>query len=230
MNKNLKTTCLYGIIKPNSEKKHRMDDSRLFEKDMQYAVLLKKVKVFFGNNNKGNKTLLGLQNSYINYIDGKRIDKEYEGGEKIGENIEIKELNMEENEYIKNFEMQFNDYITYIKIITSKEKSIEFGERPEKLVTILNFEGENMIQFFWGDYDDEGISAIGFKYTNRKNFIFGTILPILKLRYKFIHDNKFKNRINKEKEDLLKDNESMEYLYRACLLPDTCFSRIIKYC
>ena len=63
MNKNLKSTCLYGVIKPNSENKHWMDDSNLFKKDIQYAVLLKKIKVFFGKNIKGNETLLGMQSS-----------------------------------------------------------------------------------------------------------------------------------------------------------------------
>lgn len=230
MNKNLKSTCLYGVIKPNSEKKHRMDDSNLFKKDIQYAVLLKKIKVFFGKNIKGNETLLGIQSSYINYFDGKKIDKEYEGCEIKDENVKIQEMNMVGNEYINHFELQFDDFINYIKISTSKGKSIEFGKMPEKVITILNFEGDNMIQFFWGDYDDEGISALGFKYSTRKKFIFGTILPILQLRYKFVHDNEFKSKIEKDKEEILKNNESMTYLYRACLLPDTCFSRIIKFC
>ena len=56
MNLNLKTTCLYGIIKTNSEKKKiRFDDSNLFPKEMQFGVLLKKLKIYFGKNAKEKK-------------------------------------------------------------------------------------------------------------------------------------------------------------------------------
>ena len=232
MNLNLKTTCLYGIFKANSEKKKiRFDDSNLFPKEMQFGVLLKRLKIYFGKNTEEHKTLLGFESTYINYINGQKKDVEYKGATKNEEDIEIKELIIEQNDYIKFFEFDFEDYITYIKIISFKGKEIEFGERPEKVKVILDYEGDNMIQFFWGDYYDEyGITAIGFKYTTRKKFIFGTIMPILKLRYKLSHDEQFKKKYNDNYKELLKGNNSMIYLYKTCILPDTCFSRIIKYC
>ena len=134
------------------------------------------------------------------------------------------------NDYIKNFELAFDEFITYCKIISLKGKEIEFGEKPEKILTILNYEGNNMIQFFWGDYNKEGINAIGFKYIPFKTFIFSSILPILQLRYKLMHDEKFKENCKNKFKQLLKDDISMAYLYRTCILPGTCFSNIIKFC
>ena len=167
----------------------------------------------------------------LDYINGKRLDVPYKGPSKKEEDIEIKELVIEKNDYITLFEFDFFDYITYIKIISFKGKEIEFGERPEKVKIILDYHGDNMIQFFWGDYyEEEGITAIGFKYTTREKFIFGAILPILKLRYRLNHDIKFQKIFKNNYKELLKDNTSMIYLYKTCLLPDTCYSRRIKYC
>ena len=137
---------------------------------------------------------------------------------------------MEENDYIKYFELVFDDFISYIKLISFKGKEIEFGVRPEKVLTILDYDKNNMIQFFWGYYDKEGISAIGFKYIPHQTFIFGTIIPILRLRYKLMHEEEFKTKCQVKYEQLKRDDESMAYLYKTCLLPDTCFSSIIKFC
>ena len=234
MKKNIKSVALYGLIKPNSDTKHRFDDSKLFEKNSQFAVLLKSIRIYFGNNKSDHKTLVGMQASYINYINSQKLKGEFHGAEKLSDEIEDKELVMEGNDYIQNFELNFDEdfnYINYIRIISSKGKEIEFGERGEKTEKILNYsgDGDNMIQFFWGDYDEEGINAISFKYINRKQFIFGTRIPILYLRYKISHSEEFKKKCF-EMKDSLKDNKPMEYLFRSCLLPDTIFAKIIKYC
>jgi hypothetical protein len=230
MKKNIRSTCLYGIIKPNSTEKHRFDDTNLFSKDMLYAIKLKSIKFYFGKNNKGNQTLIGYEASYINYITGQKIEQPYQGGEINGDDIIIKELVMEETDYIKYFEIAFEEFITYAKIISFKGREIEFGKKPEKVLTILDYDNNNMIQFFWGDYDKEGINAIGFKYIPCQTFIFGTIIPILRLRYRLAHEEDFKQKCQDNYEQLKKDDISMAYLYRACLLPGTIFSSIIKYC
>ena len=233
MKQKLKTTNLFGIINPDNEKKRRFDESKIFSEEMHYSILLDKIKIYFGTNKKGNNNFLGFESSYINYTNGQKLKGEYHGMDKTEENIEIKEMVMKEYEYINNFEFAFDNdfnYITYLKIISSKGNELEFGERPEKLTALINYKGDNMIQFLWGYYDnDEGIKAIGFKYTSRKQFIFHRILPILGLRYKIIHDKEFKNKIEKKNKLLIKDI-SMIYLYRACKLPEAIFAKIIKYC
>ena len=227
MKKKLKTMTLFGVIKPDTDKKHRFDESDLFPKEIQYAILLKTLKIYFGNNNKGNATLLGFEASYINYINGQRIEGKYQGAAKTEENIDVKELVMKENEYINNLELDFDNFISYFKLMTSKGNELEFGVRPEKVKTLINYEGDNMIQFLWGYYDDEGINAISFKYIPRNIFIFGSIIPILWLRYRINDNTEFKKKYEKNYKELINDT-SMIYLYRACLLPEAIFSRIIK--
>lgn len=232
MDKTLSSVNLFGIIIPNSDKKHRFDESNLFSEQMHYAIFLKKIKMYFGNNNKGNKTLLGFEASYINNINGQKVNGKYQGIERKADNIEAKEFVMKENEYINNFELGFDNfynYIAYIKLISSKGNELEFGKRPENPITLVNYKGDNMIQFFWGDYhDDEGIIALAFKYTPRKQFIFGSRFPILWLRYRLNHDEEFKKKIGENYQKL--DDISNIYLYRACLLPEAIFSKILKYC
>ena len=226
----MKTTSLYGLIYPDLDPQCRFDDSNLFKEKEQFGVLLKRIKIYFGKNIKANTALLGFEASYANCLTGKNIDVEYRGGKKDGNEVQIKELIMEKNDYINNFEINFEDDITYIRLTSYNGKEIEFGKRPDKVITILNFEGENMIQFFWGDYTDEGIKAIGFKYTPKKVFHFVKIVPILRLRYKLNNDEIFKNKYKDNYKELLKDNNCMLTLFRTCLLPDTCFSKVIKYC
>lgn len=229
---NSKSVAKYGVIKPNSINRKRFDDSKLFPKSDHYAVLLKKLKVYFGKNKFGKKALLDFEAYFINYKNGQKIESGLHGAILDEEEIDTQEIIVQENDYITNFEMAFLDTINYIKISSKKGKIIEFGERPEKPIKILNYEGDNMIQFFWGDIEsEEGINAIGFKYISRKNFVFGSILPIIKLRYKLNHDEKFKNTYEKNYKELLKNEDiSMIYLLKTCLLPNTVFSRIIKYC
>ena len=56
----------------------------------------------------------------------------------------------------------------YLKISSDKDKEIEFGERKGDLITILNFQGDNMIQCFFGNYDKFGINSLGFYYPDDK--------------------------------------------------------------
>ena len=226
----MKTTCLYGLIYPDLDPNCRFDDSNLFKEKEKFDILLKRIKIYFGKNIKGNTAFLGFEATYKNYITSETTDAEYKGGKQVGNEIQIRELSVEYNDYINNFELNFENDITYIRITSYKGKEIEFGKRPDKTITILNYEGDNMIQCFWGDYTDEGIKAIGFKYLPKKEYRIKTILPILRLKFKINKDIAFKKKCEDNYKELLKDKYDMLVLYRTCLLPDACFSRIIKYC
>ena len=228
--KETKRTMLYGIIKPNSN--HiKFDDTKLMKKELLHAIKLQKLEVFYGNNADDKETLLGMKCEYINYVDGVKIEGNYFGCKLEPNKIEKKEINLEMNDYFSKFEINFDDYINYIKITTKNDKCIEFGNPELGSKTILNYEGDNMIQLFWGYYkEEEGILSIGFQYVKKMNFYFFSVFTLLKFRYLLLKDIKFKNKLANEHKELLKNNIPMEYLYRACLLPDTVFSKIVKYC
>ena len=229
MNKNPKRTAYYGLFLDYETNTSNFDDSELFDKNIQIETKLSSIKIYFIQKQR----LLGLESSFDNFITGEKKQGGYHGGEKTSKDIEIKELTLKNNEYVKNFELTMDDsfeLICYLKITTNHENSIEFGENKGKKITILNYTGDNMIQSFFGNYDSKGINNIGFQYIKTTQFFYYRILPILKLRYKIIHDEDFKNKYDSSYKDLLKDNIQMIYLYRTCNLPESMFSKIIKYC
>ena len=232
MNADLKSTPLYGGIKLNST--IRFDDSKLYSKDKNIPILLKGIKLYFGNNANSQKTLLGIESSY-EYINKNEFEKTYYGIDKKeiekNKDIEIKELKTIGNEYVKFFEINFDDIITYLKITSSKGFEIKVGEKKEEnKVTILNYEGDNIINYFWGNYDNDGINALGFKYIPRLKFRLINIFPLLYLRKILSNDSNLKNKFKDSYKELLKDDISMQYLYLTCIQPEAIFSSILKFC
>ena len=232
MNADLKSTPLYGGIKLNST--IRFDDSKLYSKDKNIPILLKGIKLYFGNNANSQKTLLGIESSY-EYINKYELEKTYYGIDKKeiekNKDIEIKELKTIGNEYVKFFEINFDDIITYLKITSSKGFEIKVGEKKEEnKVTILNYEGDNIINYFWGNYDNDGINALGFKYISRLKFRLINIFPLLYFKKILSKNPNLKNKYKDSYKELLKDDISMQYLYLTCIQSDTIFSSILKFC
>jgi hypothetical protein len=232
--KKAKRTALYGLTKmypKEDEPTTDFNDSQLFKDKDHISIKLKKIKIYY----KEKERLLGMESAFENYLTGEKKQSEYHGGDKNNENNSIQhdEIEVGVNDYIKNFQIEFDEqheYISYLKISSDKDKEIEFGERKGDLITILNFQGDNMIQCFFGNYDKFGINSLGFYYLDKKSFYFNRIFPMLKLRYKINHSEDFRKKYEKDYKELLKDNIAMIYLYRTCILPDNMFAKIIKYC
>ena len=226
-----KRTQQYGLYKPNSKDIKKFDDSELFEEKLHKGTLLKSVKIYFSKN----KTLFGIESSFVNIINGQKKLNIYHGGDKDinPKELEMQELKMRTGEYISDFFIGLDnefEIIKYVKIMTNKKNEIEFGENDQKKVTTITDKEDNMIQYFFGEYEKDRIINIGYAYINKKNFVFHTIFPILKLRYKINHDKEFKEKYETNYKSLLKDNLPMMYLYRTCTLPETMFAKILKYC
>ena len=164
-----------------------------------------------------------------------KLEKKYYGVEikeiEKNKDTEIKELIMTGNDYVKDFEINFDDIITYLKITSSKGFEIEVGEKKEEnKVSILNYKGDNIIINFWGNYDKDGINALGFKYIPRLKFRIMNIFHLLAFRKILSKDSNLKNKYKDNYKELLKDDISMSYLYLTCIQPETIFSCIIKFC
>ena len=147
-----KRTHCYGLFYWKKDETYRdFDDSKLFEEKMHKAILLKSIKIYFIENDK----LLGLESSFVNFITGEKKTSEYHGGEVASENVQIKEIKMDYNEYIKFFDLEFaQDFekIIYIQILTNRGKEIKFGEYKEKKTTVIRDKTKDyMIQFFLVD-------------------------------------------------------------------------------
>jgi hypothetical protein len=233
MNADLKSTSLYGAIKLNSS--IRFDDSKLFSKDKNIPILLRGIKLYFGNNTNSLKTLVGIESSY-EYINNNKIEKTYYGRDikeiEKNKDIEVKELITTGNDYVKYFEINLDeDVITYLKITSLKGFEIEFGEKKdENKVTILNYNGDNIINYFWGNYDNDGINALGFKFIPRLKFRLINIFPLLYFKKILSKNPNLKNKYKDSYKELLKDDISMQYLYLTCIQPEAILSSILKFC
>ena len=229
----IKQVCPYGLFKCNVQEKEdiilKFNDSELYDKRYHIGTKLNKIKLYFRKKEK----LIGMETFFDNYLTGEKKQSGYHGGEKDNDEIETEYIEVGNADYIKNFEIELDDehnYISYLKISSDKGKEIEFGEKKENHITILNFKGDNIIQYFYGEYDELGINNLGFYYMDKKYFYFNRIFPIIKLRYKINHDAEFKKKYEEKYKELLKDNKDMIYLYKSCVLPDNMFAKIIKYC
>ena len=226
-----KRTCLYGLFYAMKADDYvKFDDSLLYDEKLNKGTFLKSIKIYFILNQR----LLGFESSYVNFVTGEKKNSGYHGGEKVSKDIQIKEIIMDYNEYITFFDIELDkDYenIIYIHIKTNRGKEIKFGEVQERKTTVIRDESKNyMIQFFYGGYDKTKIMNIGYVYLDINDFIFKTILPILKLKSRLKKDEEFRKKLESNYQEILKDNLPMLCLYRACLLPDAIFAKILKYC
>ena len=226
-----KRTPPYGLFNGKPDENYKeFDDSQLFEEKMHKSILLKTIKIYFIEKDR----LLGLESFFVNYITGEKKSSGYHGGELLSKDINVKEITMDYNEYIKFFDIELDkdfEKIIYIHILTNRGKELKLGEYEEKKTTVVRDNNkEYMIQFFYGGYDKTKIMNIGYVYLDIKDFYFYAIMPILKLKYKLKHDEEFRKKLEKNYKELLKDNLPMQYLYRACSLPDAIFAKILKYC
>ena len=184
MDERFKTTSALGII-PLDKKK--FNHCKLFKEQLWKNEILKKVKLWWGtpenkDNNNEEKTLLGIQCTYKNILTWKETITDICCGKLISNDIIVEELSVKDEDYFKNFKLGFNlSNITYIELITKKGHSIKFGNDIPKTID-LNKE-DNVIQSFFGFYNDSCITALGCKYINRKYFILITLMNILRLRH-----------------------------------------------
>ena len=229
MEKNsFKTTALYGIIPPKSK---QFNDFDLYENDYTLpSVFLKKIKIWYGIPQKKDfPCLLGIQCWYINYLTSEKKESEYHGCELKYDNIESKELEVNENDYFAKINIGFDYYLTHFKISTKKGYFLEFGkiiDDYEKIIGI-NLE-DNMIAFFSGYYSSKGIRAIRIKYISRKTYAYYRIFDLLKFRT-YLKNNEEKKVSFLESSNYNNLDNSMKCFLNTCLFPDVVFSTIIKY-
>ena len=138
------------------------------------------------NYSNNDKIIIGIQCEYINIFTGNKTITEPHYGNYLNDNVEIKELELKNNDYIYKLFLNFDIRITHIKMITKKGNIIEFGidnEDTRKNISI-NFENDpQMVNSFLGYYNDFGLYALGFRYISRKDFILINMLDIFRLKH-----------------------------------------------
>ena len=235
MEKTFEVVPLLGFY---HQKCRKFDDSDLF-KEHKYYMKLIKLKLWYGTispkieekENIYGKCILGIQCDYQNTINGEKKQTEMHCGALTSNDINTKELELKEGDYISKFYICFNDVITYLKFVTKKDKSIEFGvfdKDSQKTIIFNSDESAHMIHSFFGYYNDYGLRALGCIHLKRKKYFFFNLIDVFRYRYKIKTNEEEKNKWNEEAISKLGYLEKT--FVKLCLLPNALFFCVIKYC
>ena len=233
MKDRFKQTPCFGLI-PYDKTQFR--DSDLFENEMWTYELLTKIKLWYGTPKSGDsdlktKIVLGIQCTYNTTLTGKNKVTDPHCGDITKDDIEVKELELKENDFFNKFYVDIDMAITHIKLETKNGENIEIGEEKEDLkrtVEFNTFKEMYLVQSFFGYYNIYGLRALGCKFISKKNFMLISLMGILRLRHLFKINEEEKEKWQNP-EELKKLNYKMQAVAKLCALPDKTFSGVIKY-
>ena len=226
-------TPVYGYV---PREKTRFCDKDLFGDELWKYVILKKIKLWYGTPKSGDddlkeKSVLGIQCIYQDLVSGEKTTTEQHCGDLSNDDIEVKELELKENDFFTKFNVDFEKTITHLKFTTKQGESIEVGKEKEETKKTVEFNQmkDVMIHSFIGYYDIYGLRALGCKYILKKDFILINLMGVLRLRHVFkIDENERKKWENPQ--ELAKLPLDMKAIAKLCSLPDAQFASVMKFC
>ena len=209
----------FGWIYQNS--KHFNDKDFLGDNYLYYKI--QKIKIWSGK--KDSKDIInGIQVWYKNILDGKLVTPgEFKGDEG---NDNVVEFEVKPNECLTDFHVRIDTEVTQVGFETNKHNNILVGGTQGEDKIINSNGGDNIIVFLYGAYDNL-LHALGVGYVNKKDYMKTLFIGFFQLRHKLKKDEAFKKKCAEIESTLA---ESDKVLLRTCLLPDTAFNEIIKFC
>ena len=218
------------------EKCQKFVDKDIFESQFHKYIRVVKVKVWYGTctgsgENINGKYILGIQCDYHNPVNGEKKQTEIHSGTLSSVDIITRELELVEGDYITKFNICYNDIISYIKLTNKKNKILELGNYDKNCEKTLKFNEDkkpNMIQCFHGFYNEYGLRALGFTHLKRQNYFFLNLIDVFRFRHKLKINEQEKEKWTEE--EIQKLNYDERAFIRLCLLPDSQFSCVIKFC
>ena len=209
----------FGWIYQNS--KHFNDKDFLGDNYLYYKI--QKLKIWSGK--KDSKDIInGIQVWYKNILDGKVISPgEFKGDEG---NDNVQEFEIKPNEYLTDFHIRIDTEVTQVDFETNKKNKILVGGTQGEDKVINSNGGENIIVFLYGAYENV-LHSLGVGFVNKKDYMKTLFIGFFQLRHKLKKDETFKKTWIEKEKDLKEDDQ---VLLRTCLLPDTAFNEIIKFC
>ena len=218
------------------EKCKKFIDRDIFEPQFHNYIRIIKVKLWYGTcSGKGEniygKYILGIQCEYHNPVNGEKKETEIHSGTLNSVDIITKELELVEGDYITKFNICYNDIISYIKLTTKKGKILELGnydKNCEKTLTFNKEETPHMIQSFHGFYNEYGLRALGFTHLKRQKYFFFYLIDVFRFRHSIKNNDKESEKWTEE--EIQKLNIEQRAFIRLCLLPNSQFFSVIKFC
>ena len=217
----------YGGITTESK---LFDDSKDLggEEDSFIQYLIKKIKIYSGI--KNNKEVIGgVQLTYINLKTKEIKELPLRKGDIEYEDEDITTFELLPNEYLINLFIRFTDdadYIYQLGFETNKKRKILKGSENGSCKKVYSNGGENIIIGTFGNFNKK-LDSFGILYANLKDYMKKFYLIYFQLKFKIKKDEKFRKE-NEEKYNSFSNSD--KYLFKACLLPDSAFNEIMKFC
>ena len=200
------------------------DDCDEFTKNDIFKSKILNIKLYYEND-----YIIGISFTYKNLITRKIKVIEHLGKEIDNEKTEIKELNLDENEYISKFYANYNDKIENFLTIgfgTNKNRQILVGEGGDSDVYFNSQDDKNIIIGSFG-FLQKKIKAIGCLYYKKSIILKYDLFKFLELRNKIKKNEEFKNKMDKDIENL---DIIYKYIWKTVNLPNTPFAVVLGFC
>ncbi len=227
------TSPSYGFIRKEFT---RFNDGNLFPGKSYLFSSLKKIKLWYGTPAPGDpnldkKSILAIECGY-KVLEGKPKLAEKHGGKIESNDIIVKELELQDDDFFSKFYICFDDIITYIKLESHKGKILEIGQYEKEFDRTISFNTDkytHVIQTFYGFYDEYALRAVGFRHVPKIYMLGFNLITILRFRHIIKNDTNKKDFWSDE-NNLNKLDTGMRAIARMIFLPDNPFSSVFKYC
>lgn len=215
----------YGFCEQDAK---YFNDTELFGKEaLRYKI--ERIVIYYDlDQEKKVNNIAGMEVIYVNIATGKKLSS----GDHVNDKDKHQqtEFLLKPSDYLTEFKLWMEEckfYKFYFKTQTGKEFSV--GEEKGALIFddhILN--GKNIILSFLGRFKNNTLASLGYHYISKKTFMKTFLAGFLLVKQK-LGDKAYAEQIEKLISEG-KLSEDFIYLVKACQLPKTPFSEVLKYC
>ena len=219
----------FGTISYNSK---YFDDSKDLggTEDSLLQNVIKSIKIYTGK--EDNKEIIGgIQITYKNIKTKEIKELPIRKGDINYEDEEVTVFELKSSEYLTKFYIRFDsdpdgDYIYQLGFETNKKRKIIKGSEYGKYSN-NSFILENKIIFGTFGHYKKKLDSFGILYVKLKDYFEKFNRGYFELKFKFKKDKNFKKKIEEKYKSL---SASDKFLLKSCLLPDSPFNEIMKFC
>ena len=186
-----------------------------------------KVKIYFNRKNEEEEyDIVGIGFTYENLFTGEIKEIEHKGTDKISG---MKELEIKSGDYLKQFYINFKDdfeRISRIGFRTIKNKEIFVGIK-DGLDKYIKQNTQDKVYIGSYGFISEKLDGIGCLFVNRTEYLKAHLFWFFMMRRLINKDEAFRKKWEVKYIEL---DIVYQFIWKAMLLPDTAFAKIIKYC
>ena len=225
-----------GPFGTGSESHTFWDDYELEFQDKILKYKITKVKIYYKSNDKEGekkeekkeeeKYIIGIGFTYENLFTGEIKELEHKGTDMISG---MKELVIKPGDYLKKFHINFKDdfsRISQIGFTTTKNEQLFVGIKDGLDKTIKQNDEDYIFIGTYG-YAKERMHGFGCLFVKRNEYLKAHLFWFFMMRKLISKDKEFKAKWDVKYKEL---DKVYQFIWKALLLPDAAFAKIIKYC